>query len=71
MAAKRPAKKLYSWEITLIRERGKLLGHVDSPDEKAAIEEAIRDPRGHGTLAAEAPSRATRLDGCSKFEPMP
>jgi hypothetical protein len=42
MADKRPEKKLYSWEITLIRERGNLLGHVDAPDEKAAIEEAIK-----------------------------
>jgi hypothetical protein len=32
MAAKRPTKKLYSWEITLIRECGKLLGHVEAPD---------------------------------------
>jgi hypothetical protein len=35
-------KKQYTWEITLIRDRGKLLGHVEAPDEKAAIEEAIR-----------------------------
>jgi hypothetical protein len=42
MAAKKPAKKIHTWEITLIRERGKLLGHVDAPDEKAAIEEAIK-----------------------------
>jgi hypothetical protein len=35
-------KKQYTWQITLIRERGKLLGHVEAPDEKSAIEEAIK-----------------------------
>jgi hypothetical protein len=42
MATKKPLKKIHTWEITLIRERGKLLGHVDAPDEKSAIEEAIQ-----------------------------
>jgi hypothetical protein len=40
MAAKKPAKT-YTWEITLIRERGKFLGHVEAPDAETAIKVAI------------------------------
>ena len=33
MAAKKPPpKQAYTFEITLIRERGKLLGRVEAPD---------------------------------------
>jgi hypothetical protein len=44
MATKRPAKTkaTYRWEITLIRQRGQFLGFVDTPEERAAIEEAIK-----------------------------
>jgi hypothetical protein len=35
-------KKQYEWAITLIRKRGKFLGYVEAPDEKAAIVEAIK-----------------------------
>jgi hypothetical protein len=40
MATKKPpAKKVHMWEIVLIRERGRFLGYVEAPDEKAAIED--------------------------------
>lgn len=42
MAAKKPGKETHTWEITLIRERGKLLGHVEASDPEAAIREAIK-----------------------------
>jgi hypothetical protein len=41
MAKKPPPKKTFTWEITLIRERGRFLGYVDAPDEKTAIKIAI------------------------------
>jgi hypothetical protein len=31
-----PAKKPRSWAVTLIKNRGILLGYVEAPDEKAA-----------------------------------
>jgi septum formation inhibitor-activating ATPase MinD len=40
MATKKPVTT--RWEITLIRQRGKVLGFVEATDEKAAIEEAIK-----------------------------
>jgi hypothetical protein len=40
--AKKPTKQQHTWEITRIRERRRLLGHVEAPDEKTAIDEAIR-----------------------------
>jgi hypothetical protein len=44
MATKRSAKTKTTpkWEITLIRQRGQFLGFVDTPEERAAIEEAIK-----------------------------
>jgi hypothetical protein len=36
------AKKQYTWEITLIRQRGRFLGFVKAPDVETAIEEAIK-----------------------------
>jgi hypothetical protein len=39
MAAKKP--ETHTWKITLIRERGKLLGRVEAPDERTAIAVAI------------------------------
>jgi hypothetical protein len=57
MAAKKPTKQTHTFEITLIRERGKFLGYVEAPDEKAAIAEAIkqfeiRNPEQHRRLIA-------------------
>jgi hypothetical protein len=37
-----PAKKPCSWGITLIQCRGKFLGYVEAPDQKAAEVEAAR-----------------------------
>jgi hypothetical protein len=31
-----PAKRTRSWRITLIQSRGRFLGYVDAPDQKAA-----------------------------------
>jgi hypothetical protein len=31
-----PAKKPHSWAVTLIKNRGVLLGYVEAPDQKAA-----------------------------------
>jgi hypothetical protein len=43
MAPKKPAKQTHTWEVTLIRERGRLLGYVEAPDLETAIKVAIRD----------------------------
>jgi hypothetical protein len=43
MPAKTP--KMHRWAIYLIRKRGELLGSVDAPDEKAAIDAAIEKYR--------------------------
>ena len=37
-----PAKKPRRWAITLIKNRGVLLGYVEAPDEKAAEHAAAR-----------------------------
>jgi hypothetical protein len=37
-----PAEKPRSWGITLIQSRGKFLGYVEAPDQKAAEVEAAR-----------------------------
>jgi hypothetical protein len=41
MAAKKPTKQNHTFELTLIRERGKFLGYVEAPDDKTAIKVAI------------------------------
>jgi hypothetical protein len=38
LAAKKPAKKTHTWEITLIRERGRLLGHVEALESLCAVQ---------------------------------
>jgi hypothetical protein len=44
MAAKKSLpKKTHTWEITLIRERGKFLGYVEAPDADASIKQAIQE----------------------------
>jgi hypothetical protein len=53
-----PRSKSISWAITLIRQRGKLLGYVKAPDAKSAIEEAIKhfdikDPQQQRRLVAQ------------------
>jgi hypothetical protein len=35
--------KKQTWEITLIRERGKFLGYVEAPNADAAIRQAIEE----------------------------
>jgi hypothetical protein len=35
-ARKRPAAKLQSWRVSIIRKRGQYLGPVEAPNEKAA-----------------------------------
>jgi hypothetical protein len=37
-----PVKKTRSWGITLIQSRGKFLGYVDAPDQKAAEMAAVK-----------------------------
>jgi hypothetical protein len=41
MATKETKKQ--TWEITLIRERGKFLGYVEAPNPDAAIRQAIEE----------------------------
>jgi hypothetical protein len=41
MVKKPGPTKTHTWEITLIRERGKFLGYVQAPDADAAIKVAI------------------------------
>ena len=36
-------KKTYTWRILLIRAKIQSLGSVEAPDEKAAIEKAIKE----------------------------
>jgi Ser/Thr protein kinase RdoA (MazF antagonist) len=53
-----PEKREHQWAITLIRQRGKFLGHVSAPDQETAIQEAIKrfevkDPEQQKRLIAQ------------------
>jgi len=53
------AKKLRSWRITLIRQKGQRLGTVEAPDADSAIKIAIEqfgitDPQRQRRLVAQA-----------------
>jgi len=36
-------RKQYEWRIIALRAKGEYLGYVEAPDEKAAIEAAIKE----------------------------
>jgi hypothetical protein len=38
-----PKKPLREWRITLIRAKGRYLGHVEAPDAETAVERAIAE----------------------------
>jgi hypothetical protein len=50
-------KKTYTWRVLLIRAKAESVGTVQAPDEKAAIQKAIKD--FHITV-----SRATEASCC-------
>lgn len=63
MAAKTPTRKTHTWEITLIRERGRMLGYVEAPDLQTAINVAIRDDEYDDLTQDLANCRPTTIAG--------